>query len=115
MATLGIYKLFENYSDRKTAENIANVERVMNYNQEAFRQLAVAQVPVKVVRTQNGDVLNPRGFALVIENADAAEMRHADGHENGVVFFSSNLSEEMIQEIQRQIEKLTQTAKSAAK
>ncbi len=115
MATVGIYKLFENYSERKTAETIASVERVMNYNQEAFRQLAVAQVPVKVVRTQNGDVLNPRGFALVIENADAAEMRHADGHENGVIFFSSNLSEEMIQEIQRQIEKLTQNAKGAAK
>ena len=115
MATLGIYKLFENYSERKTAEKIASVEQVMNYNQEAFRQLAVAQMPVKVVRTQNGDTLNPRGFALVIENADAAEMRHADGHENGVIFFSSNLSEEMIQEIQRQIEKLTQNARSAAK
>ena len=51
----------------------------------------------------------------MIENADAAEMRHGDGHDNGVIFFSSNLSEEMIQVIQRQIEKLTENAKSAAK
>jgi hypothetical protein len=115
MATVGIYKLFENYSERKTAEKIASVEQMMNYNQEAFRQLAVAQVPVKVVRTQNGDVLNPRGFALVIENADAAEMHHSGGHDNGVIFFSSDLSEEMIQGIQSELAKAAQKLKQTAK
>jgi len=107
--------MFDNYAERKTAAKIANVERLMNYNQEAFRQLAIAQVPVKVTRTQNNGVMNPRSFALVIENADAAEMRHADGRDNGMIFFSSNLSEEMIQEIQEQIEKLSQKAKTDAK
>ncbi|PYJ58823.1 MAG: hypothetical protein DME24_14885 [Verrucomicrobia bacterium] len=115
LATLGIYKMFDNYAERTTAAKIANVERLMNYNQEAFRQLAIAQVPVKVTRTQNNGVMNPRSFALVIENADAAEMRHADGRDNGMIFFSSNLSEEMIQEIQKQIEKLSQKAKTDAK
>jgi hypothetical protein len=57
--------------------------------------VAIAQVPVKVVRTQSDSVMNSRGFALVIENADGAEMRHTDGHDNGVVFFSSNSPEEL--------------------
>jgi len=51
----------------------------------------------------------------VIENADAAEMRHADGHENGVIFFSSNLSEEMIQGIQAELDKAAQKPKQTAK
>ena len=63
MATLGIYKLFDNYSERKTAEKIADVERVMNYNQEAFRQLAIAQVPVKCCGRETDGVINPQGFA----------------------------------------------------
>ena len=115
LATLGIYKMFENYGERKTAQKIASVERLMNYNQEAFRQLAIAQVPVKVTRTQNNGVMNPRSFALVVENAEAAEMRHADGHDKGMIFFSSTSTEEMIQEIQKQIEKLSQKAKTGAK
>jgi hypothetical protein len=115
-ALFGIYKLFENYSERKTAEHIANVERVMGYNQEAFRQLAIAQVRVNVVRTHNGNgVRNPGNFALMIENADGVETRQVDGHQNGMVFFTSNLSEEMIQEIQRQLEKLNGAAKQQAK
>lgn len=116
LATLGIFKLFENYSERKAAEQIASVERVMNYNQEAFRQLAIAQVPVKVVRTRNPNgVMYPQGFALVIENADAAEMRQADGHNNGLVFFSCNLQEEQIQKIQAELDKSAQKRKREAK
>ncbi len=39
LATLGIYKAFDNYAERKAAEKIAEVERLMNYNQDAFQQL----------------------------------------------------------------------------
>ena len=115
-ALLGIYKLFENYSERKAAEHIAKVEQVMKYNQEAFQQLAIAQVPLKVVRTQNTNgVMYPQGFALVIEDADATEMRHADGHDNGMIFFSSNSTEEMIQSVQAEVAKAMQKIKEAAK
>lgn len=111
LATVGIYKLFENYTERKSAEQIATVTRVMNYNQEAFRQLAIAQVPMKVVRTENNGVRNPGGFALMIENADGAEMRKVDGHDTGMIFFSANLSEKQIQDIQAELQKVKEAAK----
>ena len=111
----GMYDFFRNYAERKSAEKIANVERLMNHNQEAFRQLAIAQVPVHVVRTESYGVMNPRGFALVVEDADSAEMRRVEGRHNGFVFFTSNLSEKQIQEIQRQIEKLSGASKERGK
>jgi len=115
-ALFGIYKLFENYSERRTAEQIANVERVMSFNQDAFRQLAVAQVPVKVVRTHDGNgIRNPSGFALMIENADSAEMRQVDGHNNGMIFFTSSSPELLIQEVQQELQKLTNAATGKAK
>jgi hypothetical protein len=114
-ATMGIYKLFDNYSERKAAEKIASIERLMNYNQEAFRQLAIAQMPIKVVRTESYGVANPQNFALVVEGADSAEMRDADGRKNGVIFFTSNLSEKQIQLLQQETDNLAQTTNSDAK
>ena len=115
LATLGIYDAFDNYAERKAAEKIASVERLMNYNQEAFRQLAIAQVPVKVLRTESYGVANPQNFALIVEGADSAEMRQADGKNNGYIFFSSNLSEEQIQLLRQETANLTQTASGKAK
>jgi hypothetical protein len=116
LTTIGIYKLFENFSERKAAEQIASVAAVMNYNQDAFRQLAIAQVPVKVLRTQNTNgVMNPRGFVLVIENADGAEMRRGEGHDNGMIFFSGNSSEEVIQGVQAEMDKAAQKLKRVAR
>jgi hypothetical protein len=105
---MGIYKLFDNYSERKAAEKIASIERLMNYNQEAFRQLAIAQVPVKIERTQYNGVVNPQSFALVVPDAAGAELRHQEGHDNGCVFFTSHLSEEQIQLLQKEIAKQMQ-------
>jgi hypothetical protein len=109
MATLGIYKIFDNYSERKVAEQIADTAKLMNYNQEAFRQLAIAHVPIKVLRTGNDGVIQPQTFVLVIEGAEGAEMRQIDGHNNGCVFFNSSVSEEQIQRLQAATEKLIQT------
>ena len=115
LATLGVYMAFDHYAERKAAEKIASVERLMNYNQEAFRQLAIAQVPVKVLRTESYGVTNPQNFALVVEGADSAEMRQADEKNSGYIFFSSNLSEEQIQLLRQETAKLTQTASGKAK
>jgi hypothetical protein len=38
LATLEIYKIFNNYSERKLAEQIADIAQLMNYNQETFIQ-----------------------------------------------------------------------------
>jgi hypothetical protein len=100
-----MYDKFSDYYERKTAEQIAYAERVMNYNQAAFRQLAVAQVPVKVLRTENNGVINSQSFALEIENADSVETRVENGQTNGYIYFSSNLTEKMIQQIQTELQK----------
>ena len=105
LATLGIYTKFDGYAERKAAEKIDEVSRLMEYNQEAFRQLAIAQVPIQVVRSQSYGVINPRGFAVIVEGADSVETRNEDGGKNGYTFFSSQLSEEQIQALQAQLPK----------
>jgi hypothetical protein len=106
-----MYDKFSSYYERKTAEQIAYAERVMNYNQAAFRQLAVAQVPVKVLRTENNGVINSQSFALEIENADSVETRVENGQTNGYIYFSSNLTEKMIQQIQTELQKFKDATK----
>ena len=113
VATTGIYDAFDHYAERKDAEKIAYAERLMNYNQAAFRELAIAQVPIKVLRTESNGVTNPQSFALVIEGADSVETRDEDGHKSGYIFFTSHLSEEQIQLLQQQTAKLAQPTGSA--
>ena len=98
------------------ADTIASDEQLTKYNQEAFQQLAVAQVPVRVVRTHDGNAIrNPSGFALMIENADSAGMRQIDGHSNGMIFFTSSSPELLIQEVQQELQKLTNAATDKTK
>jgi len=79
-------------------------------------QLAIAQVPVKIVRTQDGNgIRNPSGFALMVVDADSAEMRRVDGHDTGMIFVTSRSPEEMIQGIQAELDKTAQKTKPAAK
>ena len=87
----------------------------MNYNQEAFRELAIAQVPVHVTRTQSEGVANPQGFAVVVEGADSVETRNENDRKNGYVFVTSHQPEAQIQSLQRETEKLMQTIKDNAK
>jgi len=115
LGLFGLYEWFDTYAEREAAGKIAEVERVMNYNQDAFRQLAIAQVPIKIERTEYNGVVNPQNFALVVEGADSAELRHQDGHDNGCVFFTSHLSEEQIQSLQREIAKQMQANNGRAK
>jgi hypothetical protein len=46
---------------------------------------------------------------LLIEGADAAEMRLSGEQNNGLIFFSSRLAEERIQQINQQVEKVSAT------
>jgi hypothetical protein len=110
LVTLCIYHFFDQYAERKAAAQIAEVSRLMDYNQDAFRQLAIAQVPIRVMRTQTYGVANPQNFALAVEGADSTDTRDEDGRKNGIVFFTSHLSEEQIQLLQQEEAKLAQTA-----
>ena len=115
LATAAIYAKFKNYYEEKVAEKIIAAEQLMNYNQEAFRQLAIAGVPVRVVRTESYGVTNPGNFALVVEGADSAEMRPDGDRKSGFTFFTSGRKEKQIQQMKKETEKLTQKSKTTAK
>jgi hypothetical protein len=110
LATAGIYHWLDQKAERQAAEKIAEVTQLMNYNQDAFRQLAVAQIPIRVERrgTNDGSVV-PQKFAVAIQDADSAEMRDDDAHHNGLVFVTSHSTEDQIQQTQQEIQKLLQT------
>jgi hypothetical protein len=116
LAAFGIYQMLDGYAGREIAKHIANIDRVGGYNQDAFRQLLIARTPVKVVRTTDTNgLLSPGGFALMIPNADGAEMRQVDGHNNGMIFFSSRVPEDEIQQVKQALQKLTNTAPNQVK
>src|SRR5438128_9137876 len=102
---LAIYAKFKNYYEEMLAEKIVAAERVINYNQDAFRELAIAGVPVQVVRTSSYGVVDLSRFALIIQDADAAEMRSDGDHKNGCIFFTSGRKEQQIQQMKREAEK----------
>jgi hypothetical protein len=109
-----IYYQFSDYYERKTAAQITYAERLVNYNQEAFRQLAVAQMPIKVLRTETDGVIN-QGFALEVPDADSAELRPEGGHTNGYILFTSGLLEKQIQTLLRKTEKPVSATNTPAK
>ena len=98
------------------AVQTADMAQVVKFNKEAFQKLAIAQVPVRVVPVQDDDgTPNPRGFALLIEGAYAAEMRPLDGQKTGCIFFNSNVPAKQIQQLQQAPLNPTQPTNDAAK
>ena len=98
LATLGVYKRFDDYAERQAAQQIAEVSKVMTFNQDAFRQLAIARIPLRVLRTESNDgVPIPQGYVLVVPDAQDAGIRPGDGRTNGGIYVSSHVPEEHIQ------------------
>ena len=73
--------------------------QVMKFNQAAFHKLAVAQIPIKVLPTENDSFDSPPGFVLVIEGAYAADLRQVNGQNNGCIFFRSSVSQKQIRHL----------------
>ncbi len=114
MAGLICYELAARY-DQKMAAQITDMAQVMKFNQAAFQKLAVAQVPIQVVPTQNDDLGGPPGFVLVIEGAYAADMRQVDGQNDGCIFFRSSVPEKQIRHLQSENENQAQATNNPAK
>jgi len=112
LATFAIYAKFKNYYEQKVAEKITVAEQLINYNKNAFRQLAIAGVPVRVVRTESYGVTNPGNFALVVEGADSAEMRPDGDRKSGLIFFTSGRKEKQIQQMNREAEEFSRANRS---
>ena len=106
---------FTDYYDHKMAAQIANMAQVMKFNQQAFRRLAVAQVPIQVLPAQNDGLDSPPGFVLVMEGAYAADLRQVNGQNNGCIFFRSSVPEKQIRHVQQAGEDLLQTTNGPAK
>ncbi|HEV2330548.1 MAG TPA: hypothetical protein VGY56_17340 [Verrucomicrobiae bacterium] len=104
-ASVVIYINFHDYYERNTASRIAYAEQLVNYNQEAFKQLAIAQQPIKVLRTEENGVIN-QGYALEVPGTDAVETKVEDGQTNSYVYFTSSLLENQLQAIQNMTDKL---------
>jgi hypothetical protein len=85
--------------DHKMAIQIADMAQVMKFNQAAFQKLAVAQIPIQVLPTQNDGFDSPPGFVLVIQGAYAADMRQVNGQNNGCIFFRSSVPEKQIRHL----------------
>ncbi len=95
-----IYTKFHDYYERATAIRIAYAEQLVNYNQDAFKQLAIARQPIKVMRTEENGVIN-QGYALEVPGANAVETKVEDGQTNSYVYFTSSLLENQLQKIQK--------------
>jgi hypothetical protein len=106
VATLAISAKFKNYYEEKVAEKIVVAEKVITYNQDAFRELAIAGVQVKVIRTSDSsNAISPGGFAIAVEDPDAAEVRPVGDHKYGLIFFTSDRTEKQIQQVKQEVEK----------
>jgi hypothetical protein len=106
---------FADYYDHKMAAQIANVAQVMKFNQAAFQKLAVAQISIQVLPTQNDGFDSPPGFVLVMEGAYAADLRQVNGQNNGCIFFRSSVPEKQIRHVQQAGEDLMQPTNAPAK
>jgi hypothetical protein len=114
IAGLICYELAARY-DHKMAIQIDDMAQVMKFNQAAFHKLAVAQIPVQVLPTQNDGFDSPPGFVLVVEGAYAADMRQVNGQNDGCIFFRSSVPEKQIRHLQPDIEDQSPVTNSPAK
>jgi hypothetical protein len=114
IAGLICYELAARY-DHKMAIQIADMAQVMKFNQAAFQKLAVAQIPVQVLPTQNDGFDSPPGFVLVVEGAYAADMRQVNGQSDGCIFFRSSVPEKQIRHLQPDGENQAQATNNPAK
>jgi hypothetical protein len=114
IAGLICYELAARY-DHKMAIQIADMAQVMKFNQAAFQKLAVAQIPIQVLPTQNDGFDSPPGFVLVIQGAYAADLRQVNGQTDGCIFFRSSVSQKQIRHLQPDGENQTQATNGPAK
>ncbi len=116
IATLAILAKFKNYYEEEVAEKIVAAEQTIDHNRDAFRELAIAGVPIKVIRTSDSPgSVSPGAFALAIENPDAAETRTIGDQKYGLIFFTSGRKEKEILQTRRETEKLSGKTPAQAK
>jgi hypothetical protein len=114
VGTSAAYFKIKSHYDRTLGEQIASAEKTLTQNQTAFRVLAVANVPIRVVRVSDANTL-PSGYAVVIEGIYATEERTNQNGKEGIIYFSSQRKESELESIQREVPDAYQNMKEAGK
>jgi hypothetical protein len=112
-----MYGLLRSHSEKILANKIALASATIQENNDAFTQLAVAGIKLKVHRSgdpHTGDI-TPSGFAILVENADAAEMRNYGNSKAGFIFVKSPTPEEELQNLNISVQKLLDDLQTANK
>jgi len=114
VGTGAAYFKIKTHYERTLAEQIASAEKTLAQNQAAFRELAVANVPIRVVRVADASIL-ASGYAMVIEGIYATEERTNQNGKEGIIYFSSQRKESELESIQREVQDAYQKMKEAGK
>jgi hypothetical protein len=114
VGTSAAYFKIKSHYERTLAEQIASAEKTLAQNQATFRELAVANVPIRVVRISDANTL-PSGYAVVIEGIYTTEERTNQNGKEGIIYFSSQRKESELESIQREVQDAYQKMKEAGK
>jgi hypothetical protein len=101
-----MYGFLRSRSEKVLANKIALASTTIQENRDAFVELAVAGVGLKVHRAsdaQTGGIV-PSEFAILVENADAAEMRDYGNARAGFIFVKGPTPEEEMHHLEIRIE-----------
>jgi len=78
----------------------------------AIYRRPVTRHPVRANISNDSSTPETHEFVLLLENADAAEMRRIEGRETGLIFFTGHPPEKTIQGLQKRTEQLVQPLKA---
>lgn len=115
VAGVCMYEFLRSRSDAILADKIAAATATIKQNRDAFEQLAIGNIALTVNRSTDAKTGNPvpSGFAIIVENAQVAEMRDYGNGKAGFVFANGSTSEDEIHRLQVTTEKLTQKSRPA--
>lgn len=112
-----VFRFFQSRSDTVLAQKIAAATATIELNKDAFAELAIADIRLKVTRSWDAKTgsVNPGGFAVIVESAQAAEMRDYGNSKAGFIFASSPTPEEQLHRLQIRVEKIVQQFEAVKK
>ena len=112
-----MHGFFRSRSETILAQKIATASATIEQNKDAFAQLAIADIRLKVSRSGDAKTgkVAPGGFAIIAENAQGAEMRDYGSGKAGFIFVDSPTPEEELHRLQIRVERIVQQFEATKK
>jgi len=103
-----MYGLLRSRSEKILADEIALASATIEQNKDAFDVLAVANIRLRIQRSSDARTGNliPSGFAILVENAEDADMRDFGGGKAGCVFVKSPSPEEELDHLKIRVQRI---------